>query len=769
MKKNIKFITLLGGVFILVALGILALFLAFRQVENDAQVRALTKFVISKSENMLAVLKDAETGQRGYLLTGDTVFLSPYLIAKEEIVGQLDELRQISLDSAVKLHIETLEPLIEAKMAQLSQSIALYQNQDTAGAIAIVKTGRGNALMDSIRNEISAINKIEAGNLALQETEYATSMRRLFIIILISSLILLLLALSSVFFIYREFGQRLKNLAHLETQHVLEIQKKTNIQLQQANNILHASEEKLAVTLNSIGDGVIATDAQGLVVLLNPLAEQLTGWTKAEAMGRPVDEVFHIIKQDTRQSAILPISATLKLGTAQKLANHILLIARDGSECAIADSCAPIRDSENQVEGAVLVFRDVTEINHQESIMLEKNIELEIARATADKANLAKSEFLSGMSHELRSPLNAILGFAQLMETDAPPPTPAQTVGITQILQAGWHLLKLIDEILDLAKIESGQVTFSQEPVQLTEVILECQSIFNTQAKQLGITLVFSQIDCPYYVQADRTRLKQVIINLLSNAIKYNSPKGTVEVKCEEVKTGRIRVSVSDTGAGLSAEQISQLFQAFNRLGQEASNVEGTGIGLVVAKRLIELMGGEIGMHSNLGLGSVFWFELNSVPEPQISIQEEETAVGYVVVPRSEQSYSVLCVEDNKANLKLIELIIARRPDLRLLTAVNGTSGVELARAAQPDVILMDINLPDINGFEALKILRANPRTANIPVIALTANAMTRDIQKGKQAGFFLYITKPIDVNAFMLALNEALVFAGKLPAEVIV
>ena len=308
-------------------------------------------------------------------------------------------------------------------------------------------------------------------------------------------------------------------------------------------------------------------------------------------------------------------------------------------------------------------------------------------------------------------------------------------------------------------------MTFSQEPVLLAEVMHECQGMIESQARKVGIKLVFPQDEMPYFVQADRTRLKQVILNLLSNAIKYNSPQGTVEVKCSENNSGRIRVSVSDTGTGLSPEQLTQLFQAFNRLGQEAGNVEGTGIGLVVAKRLVELMGGEIGVQSSLGVGSVFWFELNTVPEPQILMKEEEAAVGYAVLPRSEQSYSVLCVEDNQANLKLIELIIARRPDLRLLTATNGTSGVELAHSAQPDVILMDINLPDINGYEALKILRSDPRTANIPVVALTANAMTRDIQKGIQAGFFLYITKPINVNSFLEALDEALVFAGKLVA----
>jgi PAS domain S-box-containing protein len=765
MKTKIKFLALFGGVFILVALGVIFLILTFKQVEQNAQVRAQTKYEISSADNLLSGLKDAETGQRGYLLTGNEAFLSPYLIAKDKINGQLAELEQINSDSAVKKHLDVLTPLVNSKMAELSQSVALYQNHDTTGAIAIVQNGLGNVLMDSIRTEISSIDQIESNNLAAQETDYASSMRRLFTIIIISSLILLLLALSFAFLIYREFGQRLKNLAHLETQHILDIQQEANNQLQQANVILHASEEKLAVTLNSIGDGVIATDAKGLVVLMNPLAEKLTGWTKAEAIGRPMEEIFHIIKQDNRQPASLPLAATLKLGLVQKLANHIVLIARDGSECAIADSCSPIRDGESLVEGAVLVFRDVTEHNRQESLLLEKNIELESARAAADKANLAKSEFLSSMSHELRSPLNAILGFAQLMETDPQPPTPTQSIGIAQILQAGWHLLKLIDEILDLAKVESGQVTISQEPVQLAEVLRECHSMIEVQAQQKGITLIFPQDDCPYYLHADRTRLIQVIINLLSNAIKYNSAKGTVELKCETGKPGRIRISVSDTGTGLSAEQIPQLFQAFNRLGQEASNVEGTGIGLVVAKRLVELMGGEIGVQSSLGVGSVFWFELNTVPEPQISMKEMEAAVGNVVLPRTEQSFSILCIEDNQANLKLIELIIARRPNLRLLTAVNGTSGVELARTAQPDVILMDINLPDINGYEALRILRSDPRTVNIPVVALTANAMKRDIQKGLQAGFFLYITKPINVNAFMEALNEVLAFAVKLPA----
>ncbi len=349
------------------------------------------------------------------------------------------------------------------------------------------------------------------------------------------------------------------------------------------------------------------------------------------------------------------------------------------------------------------------------------------------------------------------------MESDSPPPTPSQKESIAQILQAGWHLLKLINEILDLSKIESRQMTLSEEPLSLAAVMLDCQSMIEPQAQQSGIRMIFPQFERPYFVLADWTRLKQVLINLLSNAIKYNIKQGTVEVKCTENTPGRIRVSISDTGAGLSPEQLSHLFQAFNRLGQEAGGEEGTGIGLVVAKRLVELMRGEIGVESTVGVGSVFWFELFSVADPQFSMEEvDAVATANSHAPSRTQMHTLLYVEDNPANLKLVEQIIARHPDINLFTAVTGNSGIEIARISLPDVILMDINLPDINGFEALKILRSGPATAHIPVVAITANAMASDIERGLEAGFFRYITKPIKVNELMEALNLAFELAQK-------
>ena len=245
--------------------------------------------------------------------------------------------------------------------------------------------------------------------------------------------------------------------------------------------------------------------------------------------------------------------------------------------------------------------------------------ELTHAKAAAEKANLAKSIFLSNMSHELRTPLNAILGFAQLIETGAPQPTPRQMANLNQILQGGWYLLELINEILDLARIESGRLTLSRESVPLIEVMCECQTLIESQAQKHGIQITFLPFDSTWFAHADRTRVKQVVINLLSNAIKYNREQGTVAVECTASAPERIRISIKDSGAGLPPEKLVQLFQPFNRLGQETGTQEGTGIGLVLTKQLVELMGGTIGVESTVGVGSVFWIELLSTTIPPLA------------------------------------------------------------------------------------------------------------------------------------------------------
>ncbi|MFA6972661.1 MAG: PAS domain S-box protein [Gallionella sp.] len=504
-------------------------------------------------------------------------------------------------------------------------------------------------------------------------------------------------------------------------------------------------------------DAIMTTDPSGIITDVNKQTEALTGCTRDELIGAPFKNYF---TDPVRAENSIKLVLNNKKITDYELTAR----ARDGRETVVSYNATTFYDRDRMLQGVFTAARDITERKRLDHVLQEKNIELENAKLLAEQANLAKSDFLSSMSHELRSPLNAILGFAQLLESDSPPPTPAQLESIAQILQAGWHLLKLINEILDLAKVESGRVSMSEEAVSLAEVMLECKGMIETQAQQRGIQMVFPQFDAPCFVHADRTRLKQVLINLLSNAIKYNREQGNVEVDCNTSTPGRVRISIKDSGAGLPPEQLAQLFQPFNRLGQEAGTEEGTGIGLVVAKRLVELMGGSIGVESTVGMGSVFWFELMLVAEPHINNEtgDDVAALAQPHAPRGTRSHTLLYVEDNPANLKLVEQIIARHLDLSLLTATDGNTGIELARNKHPDVILMDINLPGINGFEALKILREDPLTVHIPVIAVSANAMQLDLDKGLKAGFFRYLTKPIDVNEFMETMDIALEFADQ-------
>ena len=501
-------------------------------------------------------------------------------------------------------------------------------------------------------------------------------------------------------------------------------------------------------------DALMTTDPRGIISDVNQQMEALTGSTRDELIGAPFKNYF-----TDPARAEEAITRVLHEG---KVTNYELTaLARDGKETVVSYNATTFYDRDRNLQGVFAAARDVTERKQFEMTLQENNIELETARAAAEKANLAKSEFLSSMSHELRTPLNAILGFAQLMMSSSPPPTAAQMLSIDQILKGGWYLLRLINEILDLAMIESGKVTMSQEAMSIGDVLQDCQQMFEPQAQSRGIQMSFPQLEHLFYVHADRTRVKQVMINLLSNAIKYNKPGGTVVVQCAMSSENRVRVSVTDTGAGLSQDNVTQLFQPFNRLGQAGSGEEGTGIGLVVTKQLVELMGGSLGVESAVGVGTVFWVELEASTAPQLlygtdaGADREEWRPDMSGITSTQRT--VLYVEDNPANLALVEQLIARRSELKLLTATDGRQGVVLARTFLPDLILMDINLPGISGVEAMGILRDDPATAHIPIMALSANAIPREIQKGLDAGFFKYLTKPIKVVEFMEALDLAL------------
>ncbi|MBC7380279.1 MAG: response regulator [Burkholderiaceae bacterium] len=518
--------------------------------------------------------------------------------------------------------------------------------------------------------------------------------------------------------------------------------------------------------LTSANFSIIATDEKGIIQLFNIGAERMLGYSAAEVVNRISPSDIHDPAEvmaraealsEELHTTIAPGFEALAYKASRGIEDSYQLtnIRKDGSRFPAIVSITALRDDHDEIIGYLMIGTD-------NSVRRQVELELQKAMAAAEKANLAKSDFLSSMSHELRTPLSAILGFAQLIESGMPKPTPSQKRSVDQILQAGWYLLELINEILDLALVESGKLSLSLEPMSLAETLYECEAMVEPQAHKRGVAVRFQRLAAMHFVMADRTRTKQIIINLLSNAIKYNKPGGSVMVDCVLPAPGRIRIRVEDTGVGMSPAQLDQLFQPFNRLGQEGTSEQGTGIGLIMTRRLIELMGGAIGVESTVGEGSVFWIEMNLTQERQRLLDDDgRAAIPAATKPMSENALTLLYVEDNPANLMLVEDLIARRDDIRLISARDGLTGVEMARSHAPHVILMDINLPGISGIKALKILAQDPATAHIPVIALSANAMPHDIAKGLEAGFFRYLTKPIKINEFMTTLDEALALAS--------
>ena len=417
------------------------------------------------------------------------------------------------------------------------------------------------------------------------------------------------------------------------------------------------------------------------------------------------------------------------------------------------------RDGEGKPLRLIGIHSDITQQKNAEQNLIQ-------AREEAETANRAKSQFLSSMSHELRTPMNAIMGFGQLLDMGIEQPlTIDQKENVTEILKASDHLLELINEVLDLSKIEAGRVDLSIEDVLLSDAIILSLQLIQPLAENRGISIKLFRGETEftinelakdgYIVRADFTRLKQVIINFLSNAVKYNSENGEIIVSCNN-HGDNIRISISDTGQGLSQEEQEQLFTAFNRLGAENTEIEGTGIGLVITKNIVELMGGQLGVESEVGVGSTFWFELPSGLNSSFDIVTDAPSLRDETALETKQR-TVLYIEDNPANLRLVTQLLGRLPNLHMWSAHEPMLGLELAAANKPDLILLDINLPGLDGFEVLKLLKDRDGTRSTPVIAISANAMPKDIEKGLEAGFDDYITKPINIKELLLAVENKL------------
>ncbi|MGH2690858.1 MAG: ATP-binding protein, partial [Actinomycetota bacterium] len=399
----------------------------------------------------------------------------------------------------------------------------------------------------------------------------------------------------------------------------------------------------------------------------------------------------------------------------------------------------------------------------------ESNEEIRLAREEAESANRAKSEFLSRMSHELRTPLNAILGFGQLLVIDAT--TDNQRESVSHILKGGKHLLDLINEVLDISRIEAGRLSLSVEEIDVGEAVAEVVDLMTPLAARLEVTL--DGTGSPpgsSAALADRQRLKQVLLNLVGNAVKYNRPGGEVRVVTETTPEGRVRVAVADTGRGIAPEDLGRLFSPFERIGAEQTDVEGTGLGLVLAKRLVEAMGGTMGVESRVGEGSTFWVDLAPVDHPSAPAGEAGAGSSVAVVPELGVAHAddagprggkLLYVEDNLASLALIEQLLERRPGIELLVAMQGGLGVELARAHRPDLALLDLHLPDMHGAEVLQAFRSDPATRHIPVVIQSADATPGQMERLLAAGANDFLRKPVSVTRLLDLFDEYLAPGG--------
>ena len=540
--------------------------------------------------------------------------------------------------------------------------------------------------------------------------------------------------------------------------------------LSNARAELIVSEERFELAMRGSNDGVWDWNIITNEVYYSPRWKAMIGYKDEE-----FDNQFSSFEKQIHPDDVARVKQMLEdyiAGKVNKFDTEFRMQHKNGNWEHILGRGYLVRDNTDKPVRMTGTSVDITERKLAEAQILKLNAELEgrvtqrttelmHAKEDAERANLAKSEFLSRMSHELRTPMNAILGFSQLLDADPRQPlSEDQTESVHEILHAGEHLLELINEVLDLSKIEAGKIAVSLEAVSVQDTLTDCLSLIKPLALERGITIFLPESDTVNYVLADRTRLKQVLLNLLSNAVKYNKQNGDVTISYEYLD-GELQIRITDTGPGISVDNQSHLFIPFERLGAEESGIEGTGIGLALSKRLVECMEGKIGIESSVESGSTFWIQLPNITVTHFEDEDEDDKLSSDSILESfttDSQHKVLYIEDNPANARLIERILKQqRKKVEFLTTESPTKGLELIDKHQPDLILLDINLPEMDGYAVMECLQTGVKTRNIPVVAISANAMPSDFARGKAAGFIEYLSKPIDVPKFLLTIDKIL------------
>jgi PAS domain S-box-containing protein len=512
---------------------------------------------------------------------------------------------------------------------------------------------------------------------------------------------------------------------------------------ERAQAALRDSEQRFRNILNTVPIGILYTDLHGQVKQANPRFCELTGYGEDELQTMTVAQYTH--PDDVAQD--LEMSRRLVQGEVPMYRRQKRYITKDGRTLWVQSTVTLLRDEYGQPRRIVGVVEDITE-----HLRLQ---DAEAARQRAEAANRAKSDFLSRMSHELRTPLNAMLGFAQLLELDRRHPlSPDQQPWVAQIQQAGWHLLEMINEVLDLSRIESGNLKLQIEPLQLPDLVTASVAMIDTEAKRRSLTVSTELADGTGVVMGDATRVKQILVNLLSNAVKYNREGGRIQLASRLLPGDMVEVAVTDTGLGMTAAQLAELFQPFNRLGRERSTQEGTGIGLVISQRLAELMGGTLQARSAAGEGSTFLLVLPRAVEADTVPSD----LDRLVTSSAEYHRRIVhYVEDNETNVEVMRGILAQRPQVLLEVSASGADALRAIRARVPDLILLDMHLPDVSGHALLDELRADPLTAEVPIVVVSADATAGQIESALLAGASRYLTKPVTVSELLAVVDEAL------------
>jgi PAS domain S-box-containing protein len=690
-------------------------------VNNGAAMRA-EQGCLSSLQTMLDTLKDAETGQRGFIITGDETYLTPYNAGTKRIPDNLSALKNwVDAGELRREDFDFLAGMTEQKLDEMKTVIGIRRAKGLDAAVAKVQTNAGKQTMDAIRDRIRSLSvplQAEIENRAVFRDSVRSYHNIAFAITTILNLGFLAWALGRV-------------LAEMHDREAA------------ARDVLQ-QKILLSVTLSSIGDGVIVTDADARIVFMNKVAEDLTGWTRSQAVGKPCATVFAIISESTRRPMNNPVEKVLRTGVVVGLANHTLLIRRDGSEIPIDDSGAPIRGPDGRLHGVVLVFRDFSE--HKE---VERK--LQKAKEEAETANAAKDNFLAALSHELRTPLTPVLTTLTAWETDGELPESLHPT--VQLLRRNVELeARLIDDLLDLTRIVKGKLQLNLEVVDVHQLIGHVAEMYQSEIRGRRLKVSMELAAGEHYVNADSARLAQVMWNIIKNATKFTPEGGIIEVRTTNDEKGRVRIAVSDNGIGMDRDMLKRVFRPFEQGDHQlVKRSGGLGLGLAISKALVEAQFGEIGADSpGIGQGSSFIVTLPSVPKPRAG---EEPPKTVPLVTNDERRYTILLVEDHADTGRVMSRLLQSRGH-QVILAESVAAALSAAAAQNFDLLLSDIGLGDGTGIDLIRKLRQD-RGGEIPAIALTGFGMEEDVVKCREAGFSDHLTKPISFQKLEAAISR--------------